>query len=1429
MSLPAPGFPLSLSRQYDSRAQTPGDFGPGWSLPQAEVKVAVTNALGEDWEQRMHMGGLFNLMYYYTLVPLRRHAVVIRLGETDVLRFEMDVEPNPSTFYPFERRGETRVMFRPAEGTQGTLDAEDFDDGVMFDGDSLILGFRGSDIDVYNPKLFRLTRPDGMTYIIHTEEGVRSMTDPHGHTVSYDRNGIHHSGGNMSITFERDAGDRIRKVTDPDGRETEYHYDENGMLEKVERLGGGGYQNSILAKYAYEAGVSGRTVLKAVKAPDGTELGKFEYDTMGRMTAFIDGGGKRTEYLSDVANHRQEVTDRRGNVTVYEYDSKGNVTKKTDQTGNVTAWTYDDRGNNLTETDPLGNTMTRTYDARGNILTENDPPGNTTAYTYNERNQILTVTDPLGNVTTNTYDDKGKLVSAEDAMGRKTLHAYDSDGSRISSEDHRGNVTEYEYDARGNMIRETGPLNNVTGYTYDAHGNELTRTATRTDADGSVVTMRTENRYDHLGRVTETTDPDGFSVLTEYDQVTGKQSAMTDKRGFRTTYEYDNAGNMKKIIHSDETTEIFTYDAEGNRETHTDRAGRTVTYLYDELNRQVRTVYSDSTYTVRKYDAAGRITLTGDENRNRMYFRYDGAGRKTETEDALGNITKFGYDAAGNQISVTDARGRTTSFEYDVLNRRTKTVYPDNTFATTAYDGCCGKMTSETDQAGRTTTFGYDAAGRLTQVMQYLSGEEIVTSYSYDEAGNKTGQTDPNGNTTAWEYDNMGRIVRHTLPEGMSETFAYDPNGNLKEKTDFNGDVTAYMYDKNNRLTDKIFNGETQISFTYTPTGRRKTVTDGRGTTTYAYDLRSRLKSVGNPDGAEIAYTYDNAGNRTSVTVPSGTTTYMYDRLNRTGKVISPDGDTTYTYDGIGNRKAVTYPNGAVAEYMYDRLNRLIKLENRKSSGELISGYVYTLGPAGNRQRVEELHSGRVVNYAYDDLYRLTSEDVTDPVLGNETVSYTYDRSGNRLTKGSSDGTATYSYDVNDRLEKESRPDILITYGYDGNGNTVSRNSGVDTVTYGYDYENRLVSLENAGSSAVYEYDADGIRTGSAADSSGTSYLVDKNRPYAQVLEERDEGGSLIVSYVYGGDLISQNRNGSVSYYHYDGLGSVTALSDEAGNVTDSYVYGAFGNLRDRLGTTVNNYLYTGEQYDPDSGFYYLRARHYMPETGRFATIDPFEGHPGNPLTLHRYMYANDNPVMFVDPGGEFAFSIASVLVITELGTSCLNDFFSSLAELFRSEDVLLYTGSEAEKAKTQVRRLKDKSLTAREIVRKLEKYIKSKAEAIIVKAYRGAIARYQHSARTVDYDPYVNDMYVKYAKYLGESKREKWHTRPAEIALAHELIHALHHFEGSHSPIKDVEEAKTVGYGIYSGYPYTENKIRDDYGIPRRPRYEVVPSSGWK
>jgi RHS repeat-associated protein len=110
-----------------------------------------------------------------------------------------------------------------------------------------------------------------------------------------------------------------------------------------------------------------------------------------------------------------------------------------------------------------------------------------------------------------------------------------------------------------------------------------------------------------------------------------------------------------------------------------------------------------------------------------------------------------------------------------------------------------------------------------------------------------------------------------------------------------------------------------------------------------------------------------------------------------------------------------------------------------------------------------------------------------------------------------------------------------------------------------------------------------------------------------------------------------------MSFYGYDGSGSVCQLTDASGAVTDSYEYDAFGNKIGSTGTTPNNYLYRGEQYDPDLGLYYLRARYYNPLTGRFMSRDPLDGQAKIPATLHKYLYAQGDPLNKVDPSGRDA------------------------------------------------------------------------------------------------------------------------------------------------------------------------------------------------
>lgn len=178
-------------------------------------------------------------------------------------------------------------------------------------------------------------------------------------------------------------------------------------------------------------------------------------------------------------------------------------------------------------------------------------------------------------------------------------------------------------------------------------------------------------------------------------------------------------------------------------------------------------------------------------------------------------------------------------------------------------------------------------------------------------------------------------------------------------------------------------------------------------------------------------------------------------------------------------------------------------------------------------------------------------------------------------------------------------------------------------------------------------YDGDGNRVSETVGSVTTTYLVDTVNPtgYAQVVDEL-QNGTVSRTYAYGLERIDQDQllNGTwtASFYGYDGHGSVRQLTNSSGNVTDSYDYDAFGNLINQTGSTPNNYLFAGEQYDPSLGLYYNRARYLNTTTGRFWSMDTDEGQSNDPISLHKYLYTGSNPVDHVDPTGHEIDSVST-------------------------------------------------------------------------------------------------------------------------------------------------------------------------------------------
>jgi RHS repeat-associated protein len=243
-------------------------------------------------------------------------------------------------------------------------------------------------------------------------------------------------------------------------------------------------------------------------------------------------------------------------------------------------------------------------------------------------------------------------------------------------------------------------------------------------------------------------------------------------------------------------------------------------------------------------------------------------------------------------------------------------------------------------------------------------------------------------------------------------------------------------------------------------------------------------------------------------------------------------------------------------------------------------------------------------------------------------VSYSLDPVGNRLSQTSSlhnVPTVGFTYGPDDTLLNET---------YDGDGNVTATGSK----TFSYDSQNELISAN--GGAVTIVYDGFGNRVSKTANGVTTKYLVEDDvnpTGYPQVFDELT-GSTVTRTYTYGLQRISENQPidnvWTPSFYGYDGFGTVRQLTNSTGAVTDTWEYDAFGNSYHIDGSTLNNYLFRGEQWDPDLSLYYLRARYYNPVTGRLLSRGPEDGFSQDPPSLHKYLYAEGDPVDMIDPTG---------------------------------------------------------------------------------------------------------------------------------------------------------------------------------------------------
>ena len=157
------------------------------------------------------------------------------------------------------------------------------------------------------------------------------------------------------------------------------------------------------------------------------------------------------------------------------------------------------------------------------------------------------------------------------------------------------------------------------------------------------------------------------------------------------------------------------------------------------------------------------------------------------------------------------------------------------------------------------------------------------------------------------------------------------------------------------------------------------------------------------------------------------------------------------------------------------------------------------------------------------------------------------------------------------------------------------------------------------------------------------------------VIEEYEDG-VLSVSYDHEpglyGNLLSQNRNGITSYYHYDGRGDTVALTDDSGNVTDTKEYDAWGNVIASTGSAVSSYQFIGRNgytIDQTAQLHYIRRRYYKANAARWISDDPIRI---SPTHMDQFVYAHNTPLSMSDPSGLIISTILKPPTVWPCGTS---------------------------------------------------------------------------------------------------------------------------------------------------------------------------------
>lgn len=1032
------------------------------------------------------------------------------------------------------------------------------------------------------------TTPDGLKETFDTQGRLIERTDRNGSriTLRYDPQGrlsrIEGPKGSV-LTFVTDKSGRATRIEGSTGKAVRYAYDKSSRLTEVRG------PSDLPVRYRYTTG-------DQLSEIDDLYSGgvRFSYDVKGRVVSRRMEDGSQDRYEYDDQASRVRITAAGGSVSTVQWSADGRRQEVVDPLGRKSVLEYDQAGRPLSATGPAGDTSRISYDELGRTVTVVEPTGRRTRFEYvGESTRLQRVQQSDGTEQIHEYDTKGNLTAIKtggiaaatltyqpdgslagiEAQGQpKRFFTYHPDGRLKSVTNAQDEATHFEYDRRGNLVREVNPLGGITVRQFDAHD----RLISRTDPAGGI----TRYEYDAKGRVNRLIDAGGAVTPFEYD-VMGRRVADVNPKGQVTRYEYDGAGRLTRLNEPGNRISTFRYDPLGNLVAETDPEGRTARF---------------------EYDPAGRLQKERRPTDLEIAYRYDAAGTLVELEDSLKVGVKFQRNPAGLLTAIVNPLGAVTRYEYDPF----------------------GHPLTVSDPLGRLTRYTYDRSGLLSRV-GLPSGDEA--RYEYDPAGRLIAIHRPGGGTSRLSYDAMGHLSSLSQPVGGRLERRYDTAGRLIEMTNAAGKVTRFSYDRSGRLTEKQREDGSRLRYQYDALGALIQADDGTFPVRFTFDPGGRLTRTDYPSiKRQVRYLYDQAGRRSGLIDSVGREIrYEYSKTGQLQAIDLPGGKRiTLIYDPKDRLIKIQYPNGVIGQWEYDAAGNAGAIRYQRKDGQVLTALTYRYDASGNPVEVQN-HLGQLRRFQYDALDQLI--EATSPEGSSR---YRYLAGGNRARLEEAGTVIEYRHDQAGRLVQAGGE----TFGHDPDGHLVSRTASAGTTTYEYDPEGRLMKVAGPdGTMTAFGYAPTGERVWKRGQEGLRYFLYDD----LNLIQELAEDGSTGATYVHAPGIdrpLAMIRDGGIHYYHADRLGSVIYLTDEQGEVAASYDYDPFGRIVRQEGTVVNPFTFTGREFDRETGLYYYRARYYDPGLGRFLSPDPAAPRLHQPQTLNPYLYAQNNPVRFIDPMG---------------------------------------------------------------------------------------------------------------------------------------------------------------------------------------------------